>query len=45
MSDSNIEQLAINTIRTLSIDAVQAAKSGHVAVENPGLRRDLLHLQ
>jgi transketolase len=29
MSDNNIEQLAINTIRTLSIDAVQAAKSGH----------------
>jgi transketolase len=24
-----MEQLAINTIRTLSIDAVQAAKSGH----------------
>jgi transketolase len=23
------EQLAINTIRTLSMDAVQAAKSGH----------------
>src|SRR3981189_3505262 len=29
MSDPKIEQLAINTIRTLSIDAVQAAKSGH----------------
>ncbi len=29
MSDKTIEQLAINTIRTLSIDAVQAAKSGH----------------
>lgn len=29
MSDSKMEQLAINTIRTLSIDAVQAAKSGH----------------
>jgi transketolase len=29
MNDSNKEQLAINTIRTLSIDAVQAAKSGH----------------
>jgi transketolase len=29
MSDTNLEQLAINTIRTLSIDAVQAAKSGH----------------
>ena len=24
-----MEQLAINTIRTLSIDAVQAANSGH----------------
>src|SRR5271155_1865773 len=29
MSDPKIEQLAINTIRTLSIDAVQEAKSGH----------------
>ena len=29
MSAPNLEQLAINTIRTLSIDAVQKAKSGH----------------
>ncbi len=29
MNDQTIEQLAINTIRTLSIDAVQAARSGH----------------
>lgn len=29
MADDKIVQLAINTIRTLSIDAVQAAKSGH----------------
>ena len=29
MSNQKMEQLAINTIRTLSIDAVQAAKSGH----------------
>ncbi len=29
MADDNMAQLAINTIRTLSIDAVQAAKSGH----------------
>ena len=29
MSEKTIEQLAINTIRTLSMDAVQAAKSGH----------------
>src|SRR5687767_6729616 len=28
-SASNIEQLAINTIRTLSMDAVQKANSGH----------------
>ncbi len=28
-SNSSIEQLAINTIRTLSMDAVQAANSGH----------------
>ena len=27
--DKQIVQLAINTIRTLSIDAVQQAKSGH----------------
>jgi transketolase len=29
MTDENMVQLAINTIRTLSIDAVQQAKSGH----------------
>ena len=29
MNDQNTIQLAINTIRTLSIDAVQQAKSGH----------------
>ena len=29
MNDPKMEQLAINTIRTLSIDAVQAAQSGH----------------
>ena len=29
MSDEQMMQLAINTIRTLSIDAVQQAKSGH----------------
>ena len=28
-TDNNIEQLAINTIRTLSMDGVQAANSGH----------------
>ena len=29
MTDTQLDQLAINTIRTLSIDAVQAANSGH----------------
>jgi transketolase len=29
MTDEEITQLANNTIRTLSIDAVQQAKSGH----------------
>jgi transketolase len=29
MTDDKMLQLAVNTIRTLSIDAVQAAKSGH----------------
>ncbi len=29
MTDDKTVQLAVNTIRTLSIDAVQAAKSGH----------------
>jgi transketolase len=29
MSDAELDQLCINTIRTLSIDAVQAANSGH----------------
>src|ERR1700704_2084535 len=29
MTDMELDQLSINTIRTLSIDAVQEAKSGH----------------
>jgi len=29
MTDTKLDQLSINTIRTLSIDAVQQAKSGH----------------
>ena len=29
MTDSDLDQLAINTIRTLSMDATQQAKSGH----------------
>ncbi len=29
MTNEEFDQLAINTIRTLSIDAVQQAKSGH----------------
>ncbi len=29
MTDAELDQLSINTIRTLSIDAVQAAQSGH----------------
>ncbi len=29
MTNEQLDQLAINTIRTLSIDAVQQAKSGH----------------
>jgi transketolase len=29
MTDTKLDQLSINTIRTLSIDAVQRAKSGH----------------
>jgi transketolase len=29
MTENDLDQLAINTIRTLSIDAVQKAKSGH----------------
>ena len=29
ITDTAIDQLSINTIRTLSIDAVQQAKSGH----------------
>ena len=28
-TDGKMDQLSINTIRTLSIDAVQEAKSGH----------------
>jgi transketolase len=33
MSDDTMTQLAVNTIRTLSIDAVQAAKSGRARRE------------
>jgi len=29
LTDTELDQLCINTIRTLSIDAVQQAKSGH----------------
>ena len=29
MTNQELDQLSINTIRTLSIDAVQQAKSGH----------------
>ena len=29
MTNSQLDQLCISTIRTLSIDAVQAANSGH----------------
>jgi len=29
MTDTALDQLAVDTIRTLSIDAVQQAKSGH----------------
>ena len=29
MTNQELDELAINTIRTLSIDAVQQAKSGH----------------
>ena len=39
MNNQQLEQLAINTIRTLSIDAVQQAKSGH-----PGTRMSLAPL-
>ncbi len=29
LTDTNLDQLSVNTIRTLSMDAVQQAKSGH----------------
>ena len=32
---TSIEQLSINTIRTLSMDAVQAANSGHPGTPSP----------
>ena len=31
---TNIEQLAINTIRTLSIDAIEKSNSGHPGSSN-----------
>ena len=54
MTALNLEQLAINTIRTLSMDAVQKANSGHpgtpmalapvaYAVWNHALRYDPVH--
>ena len=39
MTDEEMTQLAINTIRTLSIDAVQQAKSGHPGHANGTRRR------
>jgi transketolase len=32
MTDAQLNQLSIDTIRTLSIDAVQRAKSGHPGI-------------
>ena len=29
MTDAELDQLSVNTIRTLSIDAIERAKSGH----------------
>ena len=41
MTNEQMDQLSINTIRTLSIDAVQQANSGHpgtpMALAPPGL--------
>jgi hypothetical protein len=37
LTSEELDQLMINTIRTLSIDAVQQAKSGHLGT--PGIAR------
>jgi len=38
MTDTELDRLSVDTIRTLSIDAVQQAKSGH-----PGTPMALAH--
>ena len=42
LTHAKLDQLCINTIRTLSIDAVQQAKSGHpgtpMCFQRPGMR-------
>jgi len=45
MRDQSIEQLAIDTIRTLSIDAVQAAQSGHPGTPDGSCPGGLHHLE
>jgi transketolase len=41
MKDKEIAQVAINTIRTLSIDAIQQANSGHPGSNGNGTLRVL----
>jgi hypothetical protein len=43
--DDKLVQLAINTIRTLSIDAVQAAQSGHPGTPDGSCPGGLHHLE
>ena len=39
----DLDQLCINTIRTLAIDAVQAANSGHPGTPMASVRIVLIH--
>ena len=44
-TEAQLEQLAINTIRTLSMDAVQAANSGHPGTRDGARAAGLHHLE
>ena len=41
MTNAELDQLSVNTIRTLSIDAVERAKSGHPGTPMAGCSRSM----
>jgi transketolase len=44
LTSPDLDQLCINTIRTLSIDAVQAANSGHESLVAEGIRSRVISI-